>query len=147
MLKSIIIGFLTVILAMFGFGAYSLYIVADPYIPTSCIDQIRQEIKSPNGAFVATVFDRSCGDSTSYSSKMVIMRESKHPLHISSGGEIQFPHKTVEPEKEQDVVLVVDSHQQVILLWRTDKVLEVKVFPVGKLKNLSSWQSIKIRYK
>jgi hypothetical protein len=83
-----------------GRGSSVLVFISLTLLPIacSCVDQIRSDVPSPDGAYIAAFFERNCGATTDYVTH-VSLRRSDLPLSRS------------------DDVLIMEFRQDITMRW------------------------------
>jgi hypothetical protein len=95
-----------------------------------CGDTIKTESTSPNGRYVATVFERNCGATTDYSTN-VSLRETGEAFDPSS----------------QAPILTVAGQPTIALEWSTERTLAVVVPEAQIFKKLEAWRDVLVAYQ
>jgi hypothetical protein len=95
----------------------------------NCVDNIKYESVSPDRRFVATVFERSCGATTGFSTQVNI-RESSQSFDSKSKGSI----------------LVTGGRNAIYLSWIDKSHLSVSLLNVEIFKKEEMWNGISITY-
>lgn len=98
----------------------------------SCDDETLQEVKSPNGGFVATVFVRDCGATTDFSTL----------LSLRKAGQAFSPDKD-----DQGIQTSFEGRHEVKIRWLSARKLEVVLPKARPVKRHNRWQAITITYK
>lgn len=95
-----------------------------------CADTVKAEAPSPDGRYVATVFERDCGATTDFSTH-VSLREADEPFDPST----------------QTRVLTVAGKAAVDVEWSTEGALSVALPAAETFTKLETWRDVRIVYK
>ncbi|MEZ5312883.1 MAG: hypothetical protein R2862_04110 [Thermoanaerobaculia bacterium] len=96
-----------------------------------CADTIKKELVSPDGRYVALVFDRDCGATTKVSTQIVI-REAAKRVDL----------------KEASPVLVVKEASEIALMWDSPGALTIDLPEDAETyTKRDAWQGIQIDYR
>ena len=101
-----------------------------------CGEEIKHEVKSPNGKYVATVFERNCGATTPYITHLNL-RESGEDFKPNSNGVIV-----------QGEVYTVKGQSEIKVTWSTE--LSILIETIGGQEVLGkekTWNEVTISYK
>lgn len=94
-----------------------------------CADAVKARARSPDGQYVATVFERDCGATTDFSTH----------VELRNTDELLTSSKHVS-------ILTIAGRVTVDVKWRTDRTLLV-LFPKANIfAKLDSWQDVDIIY-
>jgi hypothetical protein len=97
-----------------------------------CGDQVMTEVPSPAKKYVATLFERNCGATTSYV-RVVTLRPFGDKLN--SG-------------RTKDWVFVTEGQPTMRLTWKDDKSLEVYFSGGASVsRQQGTWKDVKISYE
>jgi Family of unknown function (DUF5412) len=97
-----------------------------------CDNQLIEDVKSPNGKYTASVFERDCGATTPYIEIV--------SLHSSAA--------KFDPENYDDWVFTVQGRSKVKATWISDDKLQVSYTYTGeKLTQQEKWNGINITVK
>lgn len=111
-----------VVVAIVGYPAYWRFPILG-----ACHDVVRTESKSPEGQFVASVFERDCGATTGYST-IVSLREAKTSFNA-----------------EQDLHAVVLSGKCDVAIHWQDSVVNVSYSkPCEIFREVPAWRHVRI---
>ena len=95
-----------------------------------CADEVKREVKSPTGAYIATFFERDCGATTDFAAH-VNLRPSK----------AQFDGRQFSS------VLVIKGRPEIDLEWKDDSRLSISYSGGSQIyKKLDSWNAVHISY-
>ncbi len=96
-----------------------------------CSNDIIKEVVSPDGKFVATVFDRNCGATTPYL-RIVSLRAAKNSF---------------DAESYNDWVFKIKGQPKVEISWTAIDKLSINYAGSGEAPTLvDSWKEVKISY-
>lgn len=96
-----------------------------------CGNDIFQEVVSPDGKFVATVFERNCGATTPY-------------LRIVS---LRLANTSFDAEASDDWVFKINGQPKVQILWSDIDNLSISYTGSGEAPTLIySWKQVKVNY-
>lgn len=102
-----------------------------PSTSIQCADEVKSELKSPDGAYVATLYERDCGATTDFST-IVNLRESSAAFN-----------------GDDSRIFIVKGQRQVNLVWQEARSLHVEC-PGCKsddiYKQEKSWRNVNISY-
>jgi hypothetical protein len=97
---------------------------------TSCEDDIKDQVVSPSGDYVATWLVRNCGATTDYSSLVKV-----HPSRTSSA--------------DEEVVFIAKGDPEIRLTWQEDSVLKIACDACTNdriFQQVRSWRGVSINY-
>ncbi|MEO8275761.1 MAG: hypothetical protein ABI639_06045 [Thermoanaerobaculia bacterium] len=96
-----------------------------------CADSVKRELISPDGRYVALMFERDCGATTSVST-LVAIRESRKRLDL----------------KEARLILSLKESWDLALEWNSPQALTIHL-PEGArtYTKLATWQGVQITYR
>jgi hypothetical protein len=95
----------------------------------NCDDTIKAEARSPDGRYVASVFERNCGATTNYST-LVSLRDATQ--NFAPG--------------EQGWVFVLSGQADVTLTWESDRLLKVSSTRREAFRSESTWRDVQVSY-
>lgn len=96
-----------------------------------CSDDILVEVKSPDGNFIAYLFERNCGATTPY-------------MRIVS---IRSAHRKFDAEVTGDWVFKITGQPKVTISWLDSKHLSISNDGSGEAAmRIESWNEIKVTY-
>lgn len=101
----------------------------EPNLFGECGDTIKAEVSSPDGRYVAAVFERNCGATTDYST-LVTLRETSQPF----------------APKKQGWVLALSGQVDVTLAWSSDRVIRVGAEGGEVFRKEPTWRDVRISY-
>ena len=96
-----------------------------------CNDDIKSESRSPDGKYVAALYERNCGATTNFST-IVNIRNSSSKFN-----------------RDEDIVLVVKGRHQISLVWKDSRTMQIVCAncpPDDIFKRERSWKDIQIIY-
>jgi len=101
-----------------------------------CDEQIKSEAESPDGKYIATLFERDCGATTDFVAH-VNMRETSERFVEDSNGTVK-----------QGEVFVVKGRPMTRLVWKNNQSLVIECTRSGSpFRQESSWHTITILYE
>ncbi len=101
-----------------------------------CGDDLKQEVKSPQGGFVAAVFERNCGATTPYFTHLNL-RESREKFKANSDGVIG-----------EGEVYTVKGLAELKVTWLSETAILVETVGGDEVRGKDeSWKGITISYK
>jgi hypothetical protein len=99
-----------VIVMVAGVVFLGYHYVMSSILSSDCGNRILKEVPSPDGAYVATLFERNCGATTSYY-RVVSLR--------SAGSKF-------EPEIKDDWIVQVEQQPDILLKWGDARHLSIR---------------------
>jgi hypothetical protein len=103
-----------------------------------CSEEMKHEVTSLDGKYVATLFERNCGATTDFVTH-INLRPSEAKYRAESSGNV------IDGE-----IFVVDGRPEITLIWTEAKTLSIlsklEVDSRGIFKQEASWQDVIIRY-
>lgn len=123
MIKLIIWVVLISILGLAGLSGCDNVLFGD------CTDAMKAEARSPDGRYVATVFERDCGATTDFSTHVGIRKNDKLMMF-----------------SEQVSVLTIKGRETVDVEWSTDETLLISLPKAKTFTKLQAWRDVKIVY-
>jgi hypothetical protein len=114
------------LLAVIALGACDCGLLGD------CVDSVKTEVVSPDGRYVATIFERNCGATTDYSTH-VALRRADEPFDPS----------------DRARVLTVAGRAVIDVEWTAAAALSLSASlpPAKTFGKLSAWRDVQISYK
>ncbi len=100
-----------------------------PSLLGECVNTVKYESVSPDGMFVATAFERSCGATTNFSTQASI-RENSQPFDLKNGGNI----------------LVIGGKNDIRLNWINKRHLSMHFSATEIFKKEKTWGSVNITH-
>lgn len=116
---------LITLIIIFGLG----YFIVNNLFYIPCSDTILAEEKSPDGRYIATLFERDCGATTDFST-IVNLREINSKFDPDDG-----------------TIFVVSGRHPVKLIWKSEVELLVICKSGEVFRSEPAWQNIKVSYK
>ena len=101
------------------------------FLSPNCEDAIKREVRSPNGKYIATLYERDCGATTNFST-IVSLRASTDKFNGENGR-----------------IFVAEGQFQVSLVWKDDMNLRIECSKCRSndiFKQEMNWQDISISY-
>jgi hypothetical protein len=81
-------------------------------LSSPCADQILEEVTSPDGAYVATLFERNCGATTPYY-RVTNLRSASSKF---------------DPEMKDDWIVQAEHQPEIVLRWNNARHLSVRSY-------------------
>lgn len=97
-----------------------------------CHTEVVREVASPDGAYVATVFERDCGATTDYA-RIVAVRKKKERFRGDRSDDVFV----IRGREEVDVNWENNRHLVIVRPRRTDAIF----------KQLASWNEVQVSYR
>ena len=95
-----------------------------------CADKMLREVASPDGAYIATVFERDCGATTDYA-RIVMIREKGEKF---------------VGDRKKNYVFTIQGKKDVDLQWENGNHLVI-ARPSGRIfKEADSWRKVRVSY-
>lgn len=97
-----------------------------------CRNDLINEIQSPDGQYVASVFERNCGATTPYL-RVVSLRPAASEF---------------EPDNDKDWVFTIHGKPKIRIAWRGNEDLEVEFSKIDDVPTMrETWRNIRIGFK
>ena len=101
-----------------------------------CVDELKVEFKSPEGRYVAAVFERNCGATTEYITHLNL-REARGKFKADSNGVIS-----------EGEVCTIEGLAEIKVTWLSETLILIEMSGVEQVSaKEKSWKDVTISYK